>query len=119
HNSRDVTTSVTSIVHPANDNFVNAAALIGLTGSISGTNVGATVEQPIKYVLDRENWIEPLHAGQYGGKSVWFFWTPPTSGSGSADVNTIGSDFDTLVSVYFVGYNQPYRPGGVRQQRRY
>ena len=105
NNSRDATTSVTSIVHPANDNFVKAAELKDKSasdhsGSISGSNVGATFEQPIKYVLDRENSIEPLHAGQNGGKSVWFYWTPPTSGSGSADVNTIGSDFDTLVSVY-------------------
>src|SRR5215470_4622860 len=46
---------------PANDNFANG---IVTSGSATGSNVGAT----------KEAW-EPLHAGNAGGKSVWWFWT--------------------------------------------
>ncbi len=41
---------------------------------------------------------EPNHANNQGGKSVWVTWTPDRSGT--AVVNTIGSNFDTLLAVY-------------------
>lgn len=72
---------------PANDNFGSAQSMSGLTGSASGGNAGATKEA-----------AEPNHAANAGGKSIWFAWTAP--GSGSVTVDTLGSNFDTLLAVY-------------------
>ncbi len=86
---------------PANDNFANAPALVfgnaALTfGSIStqaaggtttGTNVNATKQTG-----------EPNHAGNAGGKSVWWKWTAPANGTVTFD--TAGSALDTLLGFY-------------------
>ena len=74
---------------PANDNLANAQALAGCTGTISGTNVGATKETG-----------EPSHdpGGTVGGGSVWYTWQAPSSGS--VTFTTAGSDFDTVLAVY-------------------
>ncbi len=72
---------------PPNDNFANAVTLNGTTSSVNGTNVGATKEAG-----------EPNHAGNVGGKSVWYKFTAP--GSGTASLDTFGSGFDTLLGVY-------------------
>ena len=37
-------------------------------------------------------------AGNSGGKSVWWTWTAPSSGS--VQIDTIGSSFDTILGVY-------------------
>jgi hypothetical protein len=76
-----------SVVGPANDNFANAQVISGNSGTVTGSNVGATKETG-----------EPNHAGNAGGASVWYRWTPSTSGS--ATIDTIGSNFDTLLAVY-------------------
>jgi hypothetical protein len=70
---------------PANDNFVNASVLTGATWT--GTNAGATTE-----------FGEPSITGNLGGASVWLAWTAPTSGT--ATINTSGSNFDTMLGVY-------------------
>jgi hypothetical protein len=70
-----------------NDNFANAFVLAGTSGSTNSSNVGATKEAG-----------EPDHAGNAGGKSVWFAWTAPSSGIWT--FNTSGSSFDTLLAVY-------------------
>ena len=74
---------------PPNDNIVNAQVITGTTGSVSGTNDFASKETG-----------EPSHepGGNLGGKSVWYRWT--ASGSGTAALNTSGSNFDTLLAVY-------------------
>jgi hypothetical protein len=72
---------------PANDDFANAQGLTGSSATTTGTNVGATKEAG-----------EPNHAGNAGGKSVWYKWTPQASGT--ATLNTAGSNFDTLLAVY-------------------
>jgi len=72
---------------PANDKFANAAALTGMSVTVTGTNVGATKEPG-----------EPAIVGNAGGKSVWYTWTAPASGKVS--LNTHGSNFDTLLGVY-------------------
>ncbi|HYH85107.1 MAG TPA: NF038122 family metalloprotease, partial [Pyrinomonadaceae bacterium] len=72
---------------PANDNFASAADLQGASGNFTGTSVFATREAG-----------EPLHAGFQGDKSVWFTWTAPTTGPATFD--TVGSNFDTTLSVY-------------------
>ena len=72
---------------PANDDFANAQAITGLTGSLSSTNVGATKETG-----------EPNHAGNPGGHSIWYSWTAPADGN--VALTTQGSAFDTLLAVY-------------------
>ncbi|MGI9116097.1 MAG: fibronectin type III domain-containing protein, partial [Gaiellales bacterium] len=72
---------------PANDPFANATSLTGLAGSTTGTTIGATKEAG-----------EPRHAGFSGGASVWYQWTAPATGT--AELTTLGSDFDTLLGVY-------------------
>ncbi|MGI8809038.1 MAG: Calx-beta domain-containing protein [Acidimicrobiales bacterium] len=72
---------------PVNNNFAAATAVAGATGTINGSNVGATKETG-----------EPAHAGNAGGKSVWYRWTAPATGTVSFD--TVGSNFDTLLAVY-------------------
>lgn len=72
---------------PANDSFSNAAVLTGPTLTVAGSNVGATKESG-----------EPNHAGNVGGKSVWYTWT--ATASGKVTVNTHGSSFDTTLGVY-------------------
>src|SRR5439155_2913214 len=72
---------------PANDRFAFASSISGLSGSVAGSNVGATKEAG-----------EPYHAGNAGGASVWYVWTAP--GSGTVTIGTFGSSFDTLLAVY-------------------
>ncbi len=72
---------------PANDAFTNAVTLAGVSGSTSGTTVGASKEPG-----------EPSHAGNNGGNSVWFRWIAPSSGT--VTFNTFGSAFDTLLAAY-------------------
>ena len=72
---------------PANDNLMQAAQLVGRFDGAEGTNVDATKEP-----------LEPNHAGNPGGASVWYFWTAP--GNGTATLSTCDSDFDTLLAVY-------------------
>jgi hypothetical protein len=73
---------------PANDAFANAALLSGTSATVTGASVvGATKETG-----------EPNHAGNTGGKSVWWKWTAPVSALYQLD--TAGSVFDTLLAVY-------------------
>lgn len=75
-------------VRPANDNFVDAQIISGYSGSVTGSNVGATKEP-----------CEPNHYYNIpGGASVWYRWTAPASGNATFD--TFGSDFDTILAVY-------------------
>ena len=71
---------------PANDNFANAIT-IQPGATLSGTNVNATKETG-----------EPNHAGNAGGKSVWWKFTPASSGQ--VKVSTANSSFNTLLAVY-------------------
>jgi hypothetical protein len=54
---------------PANDDFAAAAPVDGVTGSVPGTNAGATAEAG-----------EPPHVNP-GGASVWYDWTAPAAGA--------------------------------------
>lgn len=72
---------------PINDNFANRVNVAGASGSASGVSYLATKETS-----------EPNHANNAGGSSVWWRWTAPTAGQVS--LNTAGSSFDTLLSVY-------------------
>jgi len=73
---------------PLNDNFGAATVLTGArVTKIGESNTGASAEPG-----------EPLHAGQSGGASIWYSWTP--SASGTTAISTAGSNIDTLVAVY-------------------
>ncbi|HEY0552133.1 MAG TPA: hypothetical protein VGF13_21210, partial [Verrucomicrobiae bacterium] len=72
---------------PANDNFTNRIALSGLSTNVIGSNTNATKETG-----------EPNHAGNPGGRSVWWTWTAPSDGL--VTIATAGSSFDTLLGVY-------------------
>ena len=78
---------VTAVTAPVNDNFANRITLTGTTATTTGTNVNATKQTG-----------EPKHAGSTGGKSVWWTWTAPSSGT--VTIDTTGSSFDTLLAVY-------------------
>jgi subtilisin family serine protease len=80
---------------PANDTFAARIAITGTpdsTGAIrvAGSNVGATEEEG-----------EPDHAGNPGGRSVWWSWTAP--GAGISTLSTAGSSFNTVLAVYTGG----------------
>jgi hypothetical protein len=72
----------------ANDNFANVTAIANISGNLTGTNAQATKETG-----------EPNHAGNPGGKSVWYKWTAPALNY-SATFTLKNSSFDTLLAVY-------------------
>lgn len=72
----------------ANDNFASAEAIAGTSGSVAGTTVNATKETG-----------EPNHGGNSGGRSVWFSWTAPSSGSRTFSTCG-GATWDTTLGVY-------------------
>ena len=72
---------------PPNDSFTNAITI--------NSNPYSHVE--LDNCASKENG-EPDHAGDSGGNSVWFDWTPATNQL--ATITTKGSDFDTLLAVY-------------------
>jgi hypothetical protein len=78
---------------PANDKFSNRITLAGTNFTATGTNVGASKESG-----------EPEHAGNSGGKSVWWSWTAPTNGevtlTTDASTGSDGSSLDSLLAVY-------------------
>jgi hypothetical protein len=67
--------------------FGAAQALSGWSGTVTGTTVNATKEPG-----------EPNHAGNAGGHSIWYRWTPTSTGW--ITISTGGSSFDTLLAVY-------------------
>lgn len=56
-------------------------------GAAMGSNAGASKEVN-----------EPNHAGNAGGHSIWWQWTPLVGGS--VTINTVNSTFDTVLAVY-------------------
>jgi hypothetical protein len=73
---------------PPNDGFSNAQLITGSSGSVTGSNVFATVEPG-----------EPTtEAGAPVKNSVWYSWTAPANGT--AHFNTCGSNYDTVLVCY-------------------
>ena len=72
---------------PINNHFSSAQSISGEVGTVGGTTVAATKEAG-----------EPNHAGNAGGRSVWFRWAAP--GTGTFVFHTFGSALDTLLAVY-------------------
>jgi hypothetical protein len=81
---------------PWNDDFNKATEIIqsafdpDSTITVAGTSVNAA-----KQTNERN------HAGNAGGASVWYKWTPLASTVGlQVSIDTFGSTFDTLLAVY-------------------
>lgn len=71
---------------PANDNLASGITLTGSSGTTTGTNRLASLENG-----------EPLQDSRAAGHTVWWKWVAPASGQVSLD--THGSNFDTLLSA--------------------
>jgi len=73
---------------PSNDNFLDALALTTLAEQ-RGSSLEATIQSS-----------EPAHVSPSSGgiNSVWYKWTAPSSGE--LQLNTQGSNFNTLLAVY-------------------
>lgn len=88
----NVSSSVTVQVHylandPPNDIFANALQLTNTPLRVEAFTTNATKEVS-----------EPHHAGNVGGKSVWWVYQAPADGV--LTLNTTNSTFDTLLGLY-------------------
>ena len=72
---------------PANDHINNATEIEDLTGQIEADNSNAT-----------KQFGEPLHAGNRGGASIWYAFTPTENGL--LTLSTVRTQFDTLLAIY-------------------
>jgi hypothetical protein len=70
-----------------NDIFASHVSVFGSTVDVTADTRSASREPG-----------EPLHAGNAGGRSVWWSWHPDTYGV--ATISTEGSDFDSVLAVY-------------------
>jgi hypothetical protein len=88
----NASSTVTIQVHylpnnPVNDIFANALLLSNAPATVVAFNTNATKEVR-----------EPNHAGNGGGKSVWWQYQPPSDGV--LTLSTTNSSFDTLLAIY-------------------
>ena len=81
---------------PANDNFASAQPINGCSGSVNGTNIGATREDGEINHLSNTN-----DSSGGGTRSVWYRWLAPSNSS--VTITTAGSTFDTVLGVYTAG----------------
>jgi len=70
---------------PPNDTFANSIAITGLTNTVTGDNLGATIETG-----------EPSNSSTL--RSVWWKWTAPTNAT--VTLTTTGSAFAPGLAVY-------------------
>lgn len=83
--------AVTLILPPENDDFEDAIDLPGLSGTVTGTSVGATMQ---------EGEPAPSCQATATGASVFWSFTAPEDASGDLTVSLDGSDFDTVLSFH-------------------
>ncbi len=79
-----------TVTRPTNNDFAGATTvnLVANTAALTGSTVNANKESG-----------EPNHApNETGGASAWWKWTANVNGS--LTVNTVGSNFDTLLGAY-------------------
>jgi hypothetical protein len=72
--------------NPPNDYFSNAQTISGVSGTVSGTTVGATREQGEECCV--------------GSPSVWYRWTAPASQAAIFDTRGTGPAADSRLYVY-------------------
>ena len=73
---------------PVNDNFADALALVGCSGTALGTNIGASKESGEPNSSDSPT----------STRSVWYKWQAPSTGVVTFD--TKDSTFDTVLEVF-------------------
>ena len=80
---------------PANDNFANAAPLIGTAGTTNGDNTLATLEPCETNAVNT-----PLYTDDTITNSVWYAWTAPASGTLELDTDGSTPDSDFVLSAW-------------------
>ena len=70
---------------PANDNFANAQTISGATGSVNGSDLGATLESG-----------EPLSTAY----SVWYQYTAPATSAGTLNLNLSNVSQSQNINVF-------------------
>lgn len=78
---------VVRYLNPTNDYFELSTQLEGTGGFVSARNDQASKEAG-----------EPLHAGNDGGRSIWYWWRAPSDGQ--LLLTTAGSTLESLLAVY-------------------
>lgn len=81
------TATVCSGAIPSNDNFLNGKLITGGSGTIAASNVDASKEDG-----------EPAHAGNAGGKSVWYLWH--CSSGGTVEFAIQDATFPYALAIY-------------------
>ena len=74
---------------PPGDNFDERIVVPGAGATINANNTGFSREPG-----------EPDHAGTFGGKSAWWSWTAPFSGTATITATPGSGGFDMLLAVY-------------------
>lgn len=82
---------------PPNDDFINRILLASSNFVVSATNFFSSSSTGTNILASSEP-LEPDHARQPARRSIWWTWTAPAPCL--VTVDTVGSDFDTLLSVY-------------------
>ncbi len=85
--SASVTNTFSIVGKPANDDFKDRITVATGTTAASGSSLNATLESG-----------EPRYYYGAGYQTVWWVWTATTTESVS--ISTLGSDFDTILSIY-------------------
>ncbi|MCW2931881.1 MAG: fibronectin type protein [Actinomycetia bacterium] len=88
---------------PSNDNFANAQVITGASGSVTGSNIGATVENGELTIQDNA-----------GGASVWYTWTAPADGTVTFDTCSATPGVDGHIEAFLgssVGSLTYFGPG--------
>ncbi len=79
--------TVTAVFKVPGDDFVQRIPITGWSNLVTAVNTSATRETG-----------EPYHAGNTGGHSIWWSWTPFSSCN--VTISTAGSSFNTVLAVY-------------------
>ena len=89
---------------PANDDFNSPFIMNGLTGSgLTFRDFGSTpafqILNNVAATKDAANG-EPNHSSNVGGRSVWYSWTPTSSGNAAISVTSFSTGVTNLIAVY-------------------
>jgi hypothetical protein len=74
---------------PTNDNFANAQPITGASGSVVGSNIGATLESG-----------EPTIQDNQGGASIWYDYTPAATGTVRFDTCSANPGVDGEIEAF-------------------
>jgi len=78
---------IASVTEPANDDMSGALAISSLPYTNTQSTTGATMEED-----------EPVEWCTWGSSSVWYSYSPGSSGL--YEVDTFGSSYDTILTIY-------------------